>query len=82
MLCPKCNNEMVKGKIVLRSSYKSRVLFSPESVQDSFTEKYIGGTIFDNKIKTGQFELVSSSSKNNERESFHCTTCNMFITFE
>ena len=38
MECPNCGQQMVSGRVTLRSQYLARVIFSPDDVTDGFRQ--------------------------------------------
>ncbi len=82
MRCPECQGEMVPGRIALRAQYLARVVFSPEGLQDGFRQRYLGGTIFDARLRPGEVDVVSdygSSSRRRLRSALHCPNCSALV---
>jgi hypothetical protein len=85
MNCPKCNDELEVGNLKLRCSHKSRVIYSPINIEDNLIDKWLPGSIFDNKLKNGEVELLNASPmKKNKifRRSYYCKRCKMFLIFK
>ena len=59
MQCPNCSQQMIDGRITLRSGYLARVVFSPNDVVDGFRQKFLQGTIFDGQLKVGEADVLS-----------------------
>ena len=59
MECPNCGQQMVSGRVTLRSQYLARVIFSPDDVTDGFRQKWLQGTIFDRRVRPGEADVVS-----------------------
>ena len=82
--CPYCKKEMVSGRLTVRSSIRSRVIFSPDTVVDGFAAKWLPGTRLDNKLQPGEREVLSHRGvlliiKNPSRPAFRCRSCKFFL---
>ncbi|HEX3047929.1 MAG TPA: PF20097 family protein [Bacillota bacterium] len=85
MECPKCNNELELGNLKLRASHQARVIYSPIDIEDKFIEKWLPGSIFDNKLQHGEFEILKATmGKANKvaRKSYYCKRCKMIVILE
>jgi hypothetical protein len=77
MECPNCGQQMVSGRVTLRSQYLARVIFSPDDVTDGFRQWLLQGTIFDRRLRPGEVTVVSRyrSEPGHTAPASRCAAC-------
>ncbi len=75
MQCPNCGQQMVDGRVSLRSGYLARVVFTPQGITDGFREKILQGTIFDGQPRTGEADVLSKYRGSASRETAPASRC-------
>ena len=81
MECPNCGQQMVSGRVILRSQYLARVIFSPDGVTDGFRQRFLQGTIFDSRLKPGEADVVSKyrSGPRHTAPASRCEACGTIV---
>jgi hypothetical protein len=82
MQCPNCGLQMIDGRMTLRSGYLARVVFSPKDVADGFRQRILQGTLFDNRLKTGEADVLSKyggSASRGHALASRCQTCGTVV---
>jgi predicted RNA-binding Zn-ribbon protein involved in translation (DUF1610 family) len=82
MKCPNCLQDMVSGRVTLRSQYLSRAVFSPQDLIDGFRQKWLKGTFFDRGLRPGEVDLVSNysgSASPQVRVATKCPNCGTVV---
>ena len=76
---------MVDGILFLKANHRTRLLFSPLDNMEKIIDKFFPGSIFDNKLKDGEIEiLLATPGKKNKikKKSYHCDKCKMMLLFD
>jgi len=81
MECPNCGQQMVGGRITLRSAYLARVVFSPDDVTDGFRQRFLQGTVFDSRLRPGEVTVVSRyrSEPGQTAPASRCAACGTIV---
>jgi hypothetical protein len=81
MECPNCGQQMVSGRVTLRSQYLARVVFSPDGVTDGFRQWLLQGTIFDRRLRPGEVTIASKyrSEPGNTTPASRCAACGTIV---
>lgn len=83
MECPYCKNQLISGKIKLRSGARTRLLFSPDKIKDGFIEKHLPGSLFDTGLKSGEIDLMKLTLSKSDRidtlDAHYCNHCGKII---
>jgi len=81
MQCPNCGQQMVSGRVILRSQYLARVIFSPDDVTDGFRQWLLQGTIFDRRLRPGEVTVVSKyrSEPGQTAPASRCEACGTIV---
>jgi hypothetical protein len=82
MRCPNCSQAMLPGRITLRSQYLARAVFSPMELADGFRQRWLKGTLFDRRLRSGEADIVSNyrgSPSGTVRGATSCSQCGTIV---
>jgi len=70
---------MLKGILKIRASYRARVMFLKEKYKEKFVERFLRGSIFDNKNNNDEIEILCTDKGKNSKTVYYCKNCNLII---